>query len=127
MEAVSIPHDDGARSFELPYPPSVNHYWRRVGDATLISRRGRAFREEVCALLAGSRAERLDGRLAIRILVCPPDARRRDLDNIQKALLDALEHGGVYGDDGQIDCLYVERGPITPGGKVLVQVTEIAA
>jgi len=127
VEAVSHPLDDGARSFELPYPPSVNHYWRRVGAATLISRRGRAFREEVCVRLAGSRAKRLDGRLAIRILACPPDARRRDLDNIQKALLDALEHGGVYGDDAQIDCLFVERGPITPGGKVLVQVTEIAA
>ena len=24
----------------LPYPPSVNHYWRRVGHRTLISRSG---------------------------------------------------------------------------------------
>lgn len=124
MEAVSNPD---AQSFELPYPPSVNHYWHRVGDATLISREGRRFRKEVCAKLARTRVERMDGRLAVRILVCPPDARRRDLDNIQKALLDALEHGGVYGDDGQIDCLFVERGPITPGGKVLVQVREIAS
>ena len=123
MEAVS----PGARAFELPYPPSVNHYWRRVGGATLISREGRRFRKEVCARLSRMRVERMDGRLAVRVLVCPPDARRRDLDNIQKALLDALEHGGVYGDDGQIDCLFVERGPITLGGKVLVQVTEIAA
>jgi len=30
--------DDGAFVVELPYPPSVNHYWRRVGDRTLISR-----------------------------------------------------------------------------------------
>ncbi len=30
---------------ELPYPPSVNHYWRRVGARTLISRGGRAFRQ----------------------------------------------------------------------------------
>lgn len=123
MEAVS----PGARSFELPYPPSVNHYWRRVGNATLISRGGRRFRKEVCAKLARMQGKRMDGRLAVRILVCPPDARRRDLDNIQKALLDALEHGGVYSDDGQIDCLFVERGPITPGGKVLVQVSEIGA
>ena len=36
----------------LPYPPSINRYWRRVGSRTLISREGRAFRRNVCALLA---------------------------------------------------------------------------
>ena len=121
MEAVS----PRVRSFELPYPPSVNHYWRRVGDATIISREGRRFRKEVCDLLVPMQGDRFEGRLAVRILACPPDARRRDLDNIMKALLDALEHGGVYRDDGQIDCLFVERGPISPGGKVMVQVKEI--
>ena len=28
---------------ELPFPPSVNHYHRRVGPRTLISREGRRF------------------------------------------------------------------------------------
>lgn len=37
---------------ELPYPPSINHYWRRVGSRTLISREGRRFRERVVAILA---------------------------------------------------------------------------
>jgi hypothetical protein len=27
----------------LPYPPSVNHYYRRVGPRTLISREGREY------------------------------------------------------------------------------------
>lgn len=123
MEAVS----PGVRSFVLPYPPSVDHYWRRVGDAGLVSRHRRAFREAVCALLAGSAEPALAGRLAVRILACPPDARRPALGSIQKALLDALGHGGVFGDDGQIDCLFIERGPILPGGRVLVQVTEVAS
>ncbi len=39
---------------ELPFPPSVNHYYRRVGPRTLISREGRRFRERVCALLAAA-------------------------------------------------------------------------
>jgi hypothetical protein len=30
------------------------------------------------------------------IIVHPPDRRRRDIDNVQKALLDALQHGGAY-------------------------------
>jgi len=44
---------------------------------------------------------------------------------VQKALLDALAKGGAYSDDSQIDRLEVERGPVTPGGKVLVEITRI--
>lgn len=113
----------------LPYPPSVNHIWRRVGARTVISREGRRYRRDVCAALAtmpGGGVARMDGRLAVRVTVCPPDHRRRDLDNVQKALLDALAKGGAYHDDSQIDRLEVERGPVTPGGKVLVEIREIA-
>jgi len=113
------------RVLELPYPPSVNHIWRRVGPRTVISREGRRYRKDVCATLAAMRVARMDGRLAVRVTVCPPDGRRRDLDNVQKSLLDALAHGGAYRDDSQIDRLEVERGPVTPGGKVLVEITQI--
>lgn len=106
---------------ELPYPPSVNHYWRRVGARTLISRGGRAFRASVCSILAGRRVRPMKGPLAIAIDVHPPDRRRRDLDNIQKALLDALAHGGAYHDDSQIARLTVVRRAVVPGGKVRVR------
>jgi len=43
------------------------------------------------------------------------------------ALLDALAKAGAYDDDSQIDRLCVERGRVTPGGRVRVQVTEIHA
>ena len=49
--------------FHLPYPPSVNHYWRRVGARTLISRGGRAFRQAVCSLLAARGMRPLSGPL----------------------------------------------------------------
>lgn len=110
--------------YELPYPPSVNHYWRRVGFRTLISRGGRRYRRDVVALLAAGRAAPLRGRLELVVHVFPPDDRRRDLDNLQKALCDALQHAGVYADDSQIDRLDVHRGPVVPGGKVVVQITE---
>jgi crossover junction endodeoxyribonuclease RusA len=109
----------------LPYPPSINHYWRRVGHRTLISRDGRRYRRDVCAALAASGAGPLPGRLSVRVTVFPPDGRRRDLDNVQKALLDALAHGGAYGDDSQIDRLEVHRGPVTPGGRVVVEISEM--
>lgn len=111
--------------FELPYPPSVNHYWRRVGARTLISRGGRAFRQAVCAILAAEKVQPLSGPLELVITVFPPDQRRRDIDNVQKSLLDAMQHGGAYFDDSQIMRLSIERGKVTPGGKTVVQIREV--
>jgi len=83
---------------ELPYPPSINHYWRRVGPRTLISREGRRFRQRVMAILAAFHIRPLAGNLAVHVKVFPPDRRRRDIDNVLKSLLDALEHGGAFHD-----------------------------
>ena len=110
----------------IPYPPSINHYWRRVGSRTLISREGRAFRRNVCALLGGGgpRKPPSDGRIALCMDAFPPDRRRRDLDNIQKPVLDALEHAGVYEDDSQIDLLLTRRGEPVKGGRLDVRIDE---
>ena len=114
----------------LPYPPSVNHYWRRVGPRTLISREGRTFRTNVCALLAGGsgngpRKPPSGGRIALAMDAFPPDRRRRDLDNLQKPVLDALEHAGVYEDDSQIDLLITRRREVVPEGRLLVNVMDL--
>lgn len=113
--------------FELPYPPSVNHYWRRVGARTLISRAGRAFRRDVCSLLAARRVQPLDGPLVVLIDVHPPDRRRRDIDNLQKALLDALQHGGAYHDDSQIVALSITKRGVVAGGKTFVSIQQTEA
>ena len=107
---------------ELPYPPSINHYWRRVGPRTLISREGRRFRRDVTAILAAMEIEPLAGPLVVEVEVFPPDNRRRDIDNVQKALLDALAHGGAYHDDSQIARLTVERRQVVDGGHVRVRI-----
>ena len=119
-------------TISLPYPPSVNHYWRRVGSRTLISREGRTFRKNVCALLGGLPAGRhgggprkppAGGRVALCMDAFPPDHRRRDLDNIQKPVLDALQHAGVYEDDSQIDLLITRRCKVDkPHGRLAVHV-----
>lgn len=109
----------------LPYPPSVNNYWRHVGPRVLISRQGRAFRERVRSVLAMARVKPLDGSLRVVIALYPPDNRRRDVDNVMKALLDALEHGGAYHDDSQIVKLEVEKRDVAVGGKTEVKIEEI--
>lgn len=112
---------------ELPYPPSVNHLWRRVGHRTLLSRQGRAYRRQVYSLLVARRVRPLEGRIAVTVEVHPPDRRRRDLDNLQKGLFDAMQHAGIFFDDSQIDELHILRRECVPGGLVRVCVTPLTA
>ncbi|RRV38639.1 RusA family crossover junction endodeoxyribonuclease [Stutzerimonas stutzeri] len=112
-------------SVNLPWPPSANTYYRRVGAKTLISAKGRDYCAAVMKACAEARISRQDGRLAVVINACPPDRRRRDLDNLLKGLLDALTHGGAWEDDSQIDHLTIKRGPIKALGCVEVTISEI--
>jgi len=107
---------------ELPFPPSVNHYYRHVGPRTLISRGGRAYRERVRSILAAKGIKRTQGPLAVQVDIYPPDNRRRDLDNCLKGLLDALQHAGAYDDDSQIVRLIAEKRERVPGGKTVVRI-----
>lgn len=115
----------------LPYPPSLNTYWRSVRGRVLISAKGRSYRTLVAQAIMLARksgdaaAWPILDRLAVRIDASPPDRRKRDLDNVTKALLDALTHAGVWLDDSQIDDLRIVRQPHTSGGQVLVTVTPI--
>ena len=84
---------------QLPFPPSVNSMWRTprsgpLAGRTMLSEDGRRYRRAVA-----------DAVLEARM----PDRRKRDLDNLPKAVLDGLTHAGVWLDDGQIDDLRVWR------------------
>jgi len=113
----------------LPWPPSINRYYRHVGYRTLISREGRAFRRNVCALLGGGgppvRKPPAGGRIALCMDAFPPDRRIRDLDNLQKPVLDALQHAGIYEDDSQIDLLLTRRREVVADGRLAVEVLEL--
>jgi len=108
--------------FDLPFPPSVNKYYRRVGKNVVISKRGREYREEVISIFKGLKKDPIDGQIAMGIDAYPPDKRRRDIDNILKALLDALEHAGAYQNDNQIVKLLVSKHEPMTGGKVIVRI-----
>lgn len=108
----------------LPFPPSVNTYWRHVGKRVLVSKKGREYQAAVSALLNRKNIETHEGDLIVDIRLVPPDRRRRDVDNSLKALLDALQFGGAYLDDSQIVRLTVEKftpDPDKPRADVVVQ------
>lgn len=109
---------------ELPFPPSVNHYWRMWQGRMLISRQGRAYRNAVAAILRAAGVQPMTGRLAVSIEAFPPDRRKRDCDNLLKALIDSIQHGGAFPDDSQIVWLLIEKAQIVPGGKVVVCIVE---
>lgn len=108
----------GQVTLDLPWPPTGNLYYRRVGNKTLISAKGRRFRKQIARDCRG--VAMLTGRLSVTVEAFPPDRRRRDLDNLNKALLDALQKASVYEDDEQIDELTIRRCKVVPGGMVRV-------
>ena len=114
---------------ELPFPPSLNAYYRHpskgpLAGRHLISAKGREYRSEVIRRIAPLNCS-ARGRLAVVITCHAPDKRRRDLDNLVKGLSDALTHAGLWADDEQIDDLRIIRGANVSGGKVVVSVREI--
>ena len=102
----------------LPYPPSVNTYWRANGKRRFISKAGMVFLTEVIKRCKVEKMPQFgDARLEVEIIVYPRSKRKFDLDNCLKSILDALQKARVYDDDYQIDRLYVARGEqIKDGG-----------
>jgi crossover junction endodeoxyribonuclease RusA len=117
--------------YTLPWPISVNAMYRAIPRgrhcASVISDRGRQYRESVAAsLLEQSRPpDPVTTRLSVMVTLHAPTRRRYDLDNQMKALLDALQHASVFADDGQIDELHISRGAIRKGGSAEVVIVEM--
>jgi crossover junction endodeoxyribonuclease RusA len=62
------------------------------------------------------------GMLAVKVRAYPPDRRKRDIDNIQKPLLDALEKGRAFFNDCQIKHLTTIMKEPLEGGKTIVTI-----
>ena len=94
---------------------------------TFIGARGKAYRVDVQAAVW----ERFgvlrptQSRLLVVIAVHPPDRRARDLDNVNKAVLDALTHAGVWVDDEQIDGLVIVRRGVEKPGRLEVRIERL--
>lgn len=120
-----------SRVITLPFPPSVNHYWRHVvmgkRVTTLISAPGRKYSAAVQGeVLLQKAARRINSHVAMTVLLHAPDRRRRDVDNYAKSLLDSLVKSGVLEDDSVVRDLRLVWGDVLSGGKAVVMIREIA-
>jgi len=112
----------------LPFPPSMNTYWRNFRGRTIISPQGRAFKAAVADYVVEYRVPKLgDQKLRISMVLFPRDKRKIDIDNRIKAVLDALQDAGVFDDDFQVDELSIVRGKAIKGGAIRVIIEEITS
>jgi crossover junction endodeoxyribonuclease RusA len=109
----------------LPFPPSVNTYWRAPSKGPLkgrhlISEKGRAYQSAACVAiieqlrcLPKPSTSPADVRSFFIHQMTPPRHRQ-----LQQALFDALTHAGIWEDDSQVKRMLVEWGPKVPGGRL---------
>ena len=111
---------------KLPYPPSMNTYWRHFRGNTVLSKAGREFKTAVAECVVAQEIPKFGNkRLEVTLFLYPRSKVVTDLDNRLKAVLDGLEEAGVYDNDGQIDVLMIQRGEQRTGGGVDVMIEVI--
>lgn len=114
--------------FTLPIPPTVNTYRSCVRNRLITSKHGRQYKLSVIRYMqaVGLYGKDLTQRLSVSIILNFPDMRRRDIDNYNKSLLDAISDSHFWVDDSQIDELIIRRGERIDGGnvKIIVRILE---
>jgi crossover junction endodeoxyribonuclease RusA len=114
-------------TIDLALPPSLNRLWR--------SNRGRVHRAAPYVSwlrtagweLLTQRPASLTGNVRITIAAGRPDRRRRDIDNLNKAVLDLLVSHGVIEDDSKVVTLTSSWDPDVPAGRVHVAIKRARA
>ena len=114
-----------AVELELPFPPSINHYFSYYQGRPILSKDARTYRHRVRRIAIDKSIKPMMGPLNVHIDIFPPDKRRRDIDNCFKSVLDALQHAGVFWDDSQIIVLHAVKHPTAPEGLVKVAIHEM--
>jgi len=113
---------------QLPWPPTVNHYYtisRGKRPRKILSDAGRAYKKYACECMMVQGVPKLSEErrpFSLRILASPPDRRRRDLDNILKALIDSLVDYGAIPDDWMVDQIMIHRLEPVRDGQIEVHI-----
>lgn len=119
----------------LPFPPSVNSYWRApnrgpLAGRHLISADGRRYQSSILASILEAQRRypvALVDDVSVDLVLFPPNRARRDLDNCFKALFDALTHAGIWKDDSQVKRLTACWGPVVSGGRVEITISDFVS
>ena len=114
--------------FEMPWPPTVNHYHQpaRIGKGARIIKGAKA---RQYAEMADKYLETMDlcdinlsERLSVKLTLHPPTLAKYDIDNRTKGVFDALSNANFWADDEQVDRLSIRKAEKIKGGLVIVRV-----
>jgi len=83
-------HIDGLQAL------TQNSYYRTFRGSIVISERGRTYKEEIRKKLP---IDKIKGRVRMELLFGFRDNRKRDLDNLNKPLIDAMKNIVIEDDD----------------------------
>jgi len=98
--------------FTLHAPPSTNHLYVRKGRGTFISPRYRQWRKEAVLIIEEAhRTRQFYAQPPYAVQITAHVSRRRDIDNLIKPILDALEDSKLIEDDRHVDEIRIVRGP----------------
>lgn len=94
--------------FTVPGPPIPKGRPRVFRRNTITPKETVQYERKValCARTAG--AKRIDGDVSLSVAFYMPTARRADLDNLCKAVMDSL-NGIAWNDDSQVSMLFASR------------------
>lgn len=92
----------------------------------VISKRGREYREYVRLFFLEHFPNHvpITGKTKVTLDYWPPDKRTRDIDNIQKPVLDSLNHADVFEDDKQVVHLISRKWEKKKNGRLIVRIEE---
>jgi len=107
----------------IPYPPSVNVYWRVVKNRIYSTNEAKKYKKDVSAICQAQFIFPITGSVAVAVKAFRP-AKRGDLDNTLKVSLDALK-GHAYHDDAQIIQIHAERHDDKVNPRLEIVVTEL--
>ena len=124
-----------AATLTLPWPPSVNGYWRSIvrgrGKAArptqILSERARDYLQAcAAAIYEQGHPPIFDTRVRITEHFYPPTKRGYDIDNYRKGYRDALVKCGVLADD---ELIYEDHGrkcsPAKGNGRIEITIERI--
>ena len=106
----------------LPWPPSANNS-KTIARGRMISTEAlRNYHTTAGWTIRVRRIKPLSPPYEVTLEFCPPDYRRRDIANLEKAVCDSMTKAGLITDDSKIDKLTLIRRPKIKGGCVIVTV-----
>lgn len=120
----------------VEYPPTANHMkvpiaikMRSNGRDKWVGRmvladKGKKYYRKIKQMFTGFTTLKPPYDVLIEVHV--PDLRKRDLPNVEKASVDALDKAGVIVDDSHIANIEIQRfEPLRAGGVLVVRIREV--